>query len=193
MKIRIEDFETCDLKESRYIHPKLAIYKQNGESRSWEILESADSVAILLYHREYDSFLFVRQFRPALYARNSDGMTVELCAGLVDKELPLCRIASEEIEEECGYRVDPSALEKLGTFHTCVGYSGSRQTLYYAEIEESMKVGEGGGIDGEDIELLFVSIKEAKRFIFDDTIARTPGLMFAVTWWFCDREPPDDY
>jgi 8-oxo-dGTP pyrophosphatase MutT (NUDIX family) len=32
-------------------------------------------------------------------------MTLELCAGIVDKSLSLVEIAQEEILEECGYKV----------------------------------------------------------------------------------------
>lgn len=44
------------------------------------------------------------------------GITLELCAGIVDKKLPLEEIAREEILEECGYNVPVSCLEKVGTF-----------------------------------------------------------------------------
>lgn len=37
-------------------------------------------------------------------------------------------------------------------FRTGVGSSGSRQELFYAEIDETMKVSEGGGVDSEKIE-----------------------------------------
>ncbi len=41
------------------------------------------------------------------------GMTFELCAGIVDKDLPLVEIAKEEVEEECGYRVPIENFEKV--------------------------------------------------------------------------------
>nr|CAD7428883.1 unnamed protein product [Timema monikensis] len=44
------------------------------------------------------------------------GITIELCAGIVDKELPLEEIASIEILEECGYDVPASKLETITTF-----------------------------------------------------------------------------
>lgn len=33
----------------------------------------------------------------------SKGLTIEMCAGLVDKKLSLVQIAKEEVQEECGY------------------------------------------------------------------------------------------
>jgi len=56
--------------------------------------------------------------------------------------------------------------------------------LYYAEIDESMKVNEGGGIDDEQIEVVYLPLQEAKALIYDESIAKTPGLMFAFMWYF---------
>jgi UDP-sugar diphosphatase len=144
-------------------------------------------VAVLIRHRGRGGFLFVRQFRPAVYAHGESGMTVELCAGLVDKDLSLERIAAEEVEEECGYRVEAAALERITSFFTSVGFAGSRQTLYYVEVDEGMRVGPGGGIEGEQIEVLFMDDREARKLMTDENVARTPGLLYALCWWF-DRE-----
>ena len=189
MKIRIENFRLEPLKEGRFIHPYLARFTMDGKERSWEVLRSGDSVAILLWHCERERFILVRQFRPPVYLRNGDGMTVELCAGLLDKaELSPEEVAREEIEEECGYRVPVSALKRLTSFYTSVGHSGSRQTLYYAELTEAMHVGEGGGIEGEErIEVLEYSIREAHALMEDEEVARTPGLLYALCWWFSRR------
>jgi UDP-sugar diphosphatase len=43
-------------------------------------------------------------------------MTIELCAGIVDKDLPLAEIVKEEIEEECGYAVPLESIEKSPLF-----------------------------------------------------------------------------
>jgi UDP-sugar diphosphatase len=130
----------------------------------------------------------VKQFRPAVYLNNGNGETIELCAGIVDKELPEALIAREEIEEECGFLVPMEHIERVTSFYTSVGFAGSKQTLYYAEVDESMRIGPGGGVDGERIEVIELSVNEAERFIFDETIAKTPGLMFAFLWWKNLRE-----
>jgi UDP-sugar diphosphatase len=184
MQIRIENFRLEPLKDGQFIHPKRACYLQDGEERSWEILESHDSVAVLIWHRERERFVMVRQFRPAVYAHGESGMTVELCAGLVDKRHSLERIAAEEVEEECGYRVAPESLERITSFFTSVGFAGSRQTLYYVEVEEAMRIGPGGGIEGEQIEVLELDREEARALMADENVARTPGLLYALCWWF---------
>ncbi len=179
----ITDFRLEPLNEGRFIQTKLARFEYGGESRSWELLQASDSVAILIYHTALDAFIFVKQFRPAVYANGGTGETIELCAGIVDKDMSLEQIASEEVYEECGYSIEPQRLQKVTTFYTSVGFAGSRQTLYYVEVDESDKVGYGGGIEHEDIEVVEVATEGIDKLLFDESIPKTPGLLFAVFWW----------
>ena len=185
---QIKHFKLEPLVNAKFIKTAYATYEQNSKKKSWEVVEAHDSVAILLYHEERNAFILVKQFRPAVYLNNNDGMTVELCAGIVDKQMSLVQIAQEEIEEECGYAVGEEEIETITSFHTSVGFAGSKQTLYYAEVNESMKVSEGGGIDDEQIEVIYLPVEEAETFIYDTTIAKTPGIMFAFMWWFDKRK-----
>jgi len=180
----IEDFTLEPLIKPNFVKAALVTYKQNGVEKSWEIIESHNSVAILIYHRERKSFVLVKQFRPPVYHRNGDGMTIELCAGLIDKEKSLVQIAKEEIEEECGFSVSVDKIERITKVLSAVGTSGSEQIIYYAEVDESMRASQGGGIEDEQIEVIEVPIKEARRFMFDESIGKTVGLMFSFLWWF---------
>ncbi len=180
----VEEFKLEPLHQAKFVKTALATYKQNGIKKSWEIVESHDSVAILLYHKEKDAFILVKQFRPPVYHRNGDGMTVELCAGLIDKEKSLAQIVKEEIEEECGFNVSLEKIERITKVLTSVGTSGSFQVIYYAEVDESLRIGQGGGIEEEQIEVIELPIKEAKTFMYDESIGKSVGLMFAFMWWF---------
>ncbi len=179
----IQEFSLAPLTEPKFIETALATYRQDGTPKTWEIVKAHDSVAILIYHTQKACFILVKQFRPAVYLNDDKGITIELCAGIVDKELPLVQIAVEEIEEECGYQVPLEAIERVTSFHTSVGFAGSRQTLYYAEVDEKMHVGDGGGIDAELIEVVEVPVAEMESLLFNEQIAKTPGLMFAFFWW----------
>lgn len=183
MANQIKHFKLQPLVNAKFISTSFATYEQDGIKKSWEIVEAHDSVAILIYHKEKKAFILVKQFRPAVYLNNDNGMTVELCAGIVDKKLSLEEIAKEEIEEECGYDVPLHNIERITAFHTSVGFAGSKQTLYFAQVDESMKVSEGGGVDHEQIEVEYLPIDKAKKLIYDESIAKTPGLMFAFMWW----------
>lgn len=163
-------------------------YEQDGVQRTWDIANVHDSVAILLYHKNKNAFVLVKQFRPPVFLKNEEGFTYELCAGIVDKEKSLIEIAQEEIDEECGYQVPISEIEKVTSFYTAVGFAGAEQTLYYAEIDEGYYAHEGGGIDVENIEVIYLDVTEAKAFIFDESKAKTPGIMFAFMWWFENKK-----
>ena len=184
MRNIIKNFSLEPLNKAKFVKTSLATYQQNGIEKSWEIVESHDSVAILLYHTQRKTFVLVKQFRPPVYYRNGDGMTVEMCAGLIDKDKSLEQIAKEEIEEECGFNVPLEKIERITQVLSSVGTSGGSQTIYYAEVNESMRISQGGGIDDELIEVVEIPIAEAKAFMYDESIGKTVGLMFAILWWF---------
>ena len=86
---------------------------QNGKSKSWE------AVKVIIVWRYFfiihkKCFLLVKQFRAPVYLNdNSKTFTYELCAGLVDKEdKSLEEIVQEEIDEECGYKVELNDILK---------------------------------------------------------------------------------
>lgn len=185
MKNIIKNFELSPLENTKFVHPVKLTYNQNGKDKTWEAVKSSDSVAVLLYHEEFDAFVLVKQFRPPVYLNDeTQTFTYELCAGIVDKKSSLEVIVQEEIDEECGYKVKLEDISKITSFYTNVGVSGAKQHLYYAKINESMKVHNGGGIHDEEIELYFLKTHEAKAFIYDESKAKTPGLIFAFYWFF---------
>ena len=177
------------LTNPHFIEPIALEYTQNGISKKWEAVLSHDSVSILLYHKELDSFVIVKQLRaPVLNATQSDGMMYELCAGIIDKKMSIQQIAKEEILEECGYDVPLTNIEEISSFYTSVGISGAKQTLFYSELDANMQLNEGGGLEEEDIEVIYIPIKDAKAFMFDTNYKKTPGLMMAFYWFFDRKE-----
>lgn len=187
----IENIQIYPQKEQKYVRPVTISYTQNGTQRTWEAVKSFDSVAVLLYHKTKDSFLLVKQFRPAILLNEAktigDAYTFELCAGICDKDKTLAETAAEEIDEECGFCVEASKIEQITSFHTCVGFSGSYQTLFYAEIDDSMMIHDGGGDHTEEIELVYLPLNEAKEFVLDASKPKTPGLGLAFYWWFTTK------
>jgi UDP-sugar diphosphatase len=177
------------LTNPNFIKPIKINYTLKNSKKTWEAVISHDSVSILLYHTQKKAFVAVKQLRaPVLNANKIDGMMYELCAGIVDKNLLHVEIAKEEILEECGYDVLVKNIEKISSFYTSVGISGAQQTLFYCEIDETMRVNAGGGLADEDIEVIFIPIDEAKEFMFDESYQKTPGMMMAFYWWFDNRE-----
>ena len=181
--IEIEKIESCN--DPHFIKPKCVVYRQKGIQKRWEIVETHDSVAILLYHRDKEAFVLVKQFRPAVYLKNGEGYTYELCAGLIDKAgKSIEEIAKEEVFEECGYDLSNRQIVRITSFFTAVGFAGGEQTLFFAEVDETIHTGKGGGIEDEEIEVVYLPLSEARSFMFDETKAKTPGLLFAFMWFF---------
>ena len=185
----IEDLKISPLKETNYIKPLKVNFTLNGIKKSWEAVRSHDSVAVLLYHQEKRAFLFVKQFRIPVYLNDKNiTYTYELCAGLVDKDKSIEEIAIEEIDEECGYKVELENLQKITSFFTNVGISGAKQYLFFATICENQKLHSGGGINDEQIELYFLNVDDIDNFIFDETKAKTPGLIFSLYWFLKNQK-----
>ncbi|RXJ81124.1 NUDIX hydrolase [Arcobacter sp. F2176] len=180
----IKNFKTSILEDTKFVHPVKLTYNQNGIDKTWEAVKSFDSVAVLLYNIDKNAFLLVKQFRAPVYLNDKSNLcTYELCAGIIDKDISLEMIVKEEIDEECGYNVPLENIEKITSFYTNVGISGGKQNLYYAQINDNMKVHNGGGIHDEQIETMYLPINEYKEFIYDESKAKTPGLMFSFIWF----------
>lgn len=180
----ISDISLGPCEGSNFVKTQRMHYKQKGIEKAWDMVHVHDSVSILIYHKGKNAFVLVKQFRPPVYLQNSDGFTYELCAGIVDKDTSLEQIAKEEIDEECGYIVELDQIERVTSFYTAVGFAGAQQTLYYCEVDESTKEHEGGGIHVEDIEVVYLDVHDAKTFILDESKSKTPGIMYAMMWWF---------
>ena len=113
----IENFKISELKDTKFIHPVKVTFNQNGRTKTWEAVRSHDSVAILLYHEEKDSFVLVKQFRAPVYLNDkTKTFTFELCAGLIDKDKSIEEIVIEEIDEECGFEVQKKRYLKNNIF-----------------------------------------------------------------------------
>lgn len=173
------------LSNPKFIKPIRINYTHKKQKKIWEAVISHDSVSILLYHSERKAFIIVKQLRiPVLNTNKTNGMMYELCAGIIDKDTTNIQIAKEEILEECGYDVPLTEIKKISSFYTSVGISGTQQTLYYAQVDDTLKINDGGGLSDEDIEVIYIPLDEAKKFMFNESYQKTPGLMMGFYWFF---------
>lgn len=117
--------------DSPWVKPVRICYTQDGHEKVWDVVKSHDSVGIVVFNTTRKKLILVRQFRPAAYYAclpdkvekinlkqypPSLGLTLELCAGIVDKDKPLVEIARDELREECGYEAPASAFTKIVTY-----------------------------------------------------------------------------
>lgn len=103
--------------------------------------------------------ILVEQFRMPLNAQS-----LELPAGLVGDEEEgeaISAAAIRELEEETGYRAE--RMVELGRFHASPGMSSEGFTLLRAEGLK--RVGDGGGVDKEDIKVHLVKLEDVPAFV----------------------------
>ncbi|XP_045480655.1 uridine diphosphate glucose pyrophosphatase NUDT14-like [Harmonia axyridis] len=198
-KVEIKPYE-----ESIYLKPFRMSFVENGVQRNWDLIEVHDSVAIIIYNISRNVLVLVKQFRPAVYYNqiplnerkgqidttkytSALGMSLELCAGIIDKELSTVEIAKEEILEETGYSVSCDQIEFVSSYASGVGTSSSLQTLYYCEVKDDMKVEQGGGVDDEFIEIVEMTIPEIRKYISGTNIMSPPSFLFGIYWFLVNK------
>lgn len=174
------------LENSQYLQLQRVRFKENDTIKVWDITNTHDNVAILLYEKEKDGFIFVRQFRVSVFLKNPNhGYMYELCAGICDKDISLDEISRQEILEECGYYISLENLHFINQFYSSVGINGSRQYLFYAEVCERDRKSKGGGNKDENeyIDIIFVPRNLINEFLQDCKCPTTQSLVYAISWF----------
>jgi len=135
-----------------------------------ECYDRGDGAAILLYNSIQKTVILTKQFRmPSYLNGNSDGMMIEVCAGLLDADDPLTCI-KKEAEEETGYQIKNPV--KLFEIYSTPGAVTEKIHYFIAEYSHEMKIGEGGGLEEEteEIEVLELDFKKAISMIYSGEI-----------------------
>ncbi|MFV8363942.1 GDP-mannose pyrophosphatase NudK [Flavobacterium sp. ZT3P35] len=166
-KIIIKNTEV--LSDNHYVLNKVTFDYQKKDD-SWitqkrEVYDRGNGAAILLYNKQQKTVILTRQFRLPTYLNgNSTGMTLEVCAGLLDQDNPeQCII--RETEEETGYRI--TNVTKVMETYMSPGAVTEILYLFVGEYDESMRVSEGGGVahEEEKIEVIEMPLDEAYAMI----------------------------
>ena len=160
-----------------------------SEARPWLVFERGDAAAALLFDPGTRDVLLVDQFRPATLGKGvGKGWLLETAAGMIPDGVNFGGKAKEtpeeciirEIEEEAGYRV--TELVPIANFFSSPGGTSERIFLFYAEVSETQKIAQGGGVDeGEDIQTVRMPLGEFLRKLsareFED-----PKIIIAGQW-----------
>lgn len=147
---------------------------------NWEYVSRARGIkAAVILAVEDGHVLLVEQYRVPLGAS-----CIELPAGLIgdhDDGEDALTSAGRELEEETGYRA--GHLEIVGEFFSSPGMVSESFTLVRAT--GLTKVGDGGGVDGENITVhrvalgnlpSFVQTKRAEGCVVDVRLLMLPGM-----------------
>jgi GDP-mannose pyrophosphatase NudK len=168
MNERVKNLSTEILSNNWYTLKKITYdFFSNGEWKTLnrEAYDRGNGAVILLYNKETKTVILIRQFRLPTYINgNADGMLIEACAGLLDKDNAEDCIR-RETEEETGYKI--THVQKI--FEAYMSPGSVTEILYFfiAEYSKEMKVNDGGGLEHEqeNIEVLELNFDKAMKMI----------------------------
>jgi len=150
------------------------------------VFERGDSIAVLLLNSQRNAVVLVDQFKaPAMIARrrddpaSTDGWMVETLAGAIDVDETPEAAAIRETLEETGFRIRQPRL--IARFFSSPGGTSERIFLYFAEVQDEDRVGAGGGIADEDINVLQIPLDELFDWLAKGLI-EDPKLLVAAYW-----------
>lgn len=180
--IAIKENDNPKYLKTQLIHAKRA----DGQELFWEMTKGFDSVHILIENVDKKEIVLVKQKRIPVLVNDpeSNGIMIELCAGLVDKEgLSITEIAKEEVLEETGFDIPLEQIKFLRSLKSSVGTSGRNAYLFHAKVYEKDRIHNGGGTENEDIKVVTIPFNEIPYFI-DDIYIRTDAMtLFALSKW----------
>lgn len=149
MNSKVEEISVVnrETKHEGFFKVEEVTFKQGDKEFKREIFDRGNAAAALVYNTETKKFLFVEQYRPG-----ANGMMLEIVAGGIEEgEKPQDTI-KREIAEELGYKVDK--LTHITDCYVSPGANTEVTAIFFAEVSE--KIGEGGGIDDENINVVEV-------------------------------------
>jgi GDP-mannose pyrophosphatase NudK len=141
--------------------------KKDGtwQTQSREAYDRGNGAAIMLYNPPLKTVILTRQFRmPTFINGNEDGLLIEACAGLLDKDNPEDCI-KRETEEETGYKIN--SVKKIMEVYMSPGSVTEMLYFFIAEYAHDMKVTDGGGVahEQEEIEVLELPFEQTLQMI----------------------------
>jgi GDP-mannose pyrophosphatase NudK len=178
-RVRIRSVQT--LSDDWYVLKKTTFdyLRRDGtwQTQRRETYDRGNGAAILLFNRDYRTVVLIRQFRfPAYVNGLVDGMLVEACAGLLDRDGPE-ECIRREAEEETGFQV--RNVQKVFEAYMSPGSVTEKLFFFVGEYTHEHRVSAGGGdhTEGEDIEVLEIPIQEALEMIADGRIIDAKTIM----------------
>ncbi|MBP6547037.1 MAG: NUDIX domain-containing protein [Phenylobacterium sp.] len=138
--------------------------------------DRGDGAVILPYDPDRGTVLLTKQFRIPAYVTGHQEPLIEAAAGLLDADDPETAI-KREAEEELGYRF--SAVTPVFKVYMSPGSVTEQLSFFTARYSPADKVGAGGGHadEGEDIEVLEVTLDEALQMVRDGVIVDAKTIM----------------
>jgi len=170
-RIRVKCRELLSAQWARLESVTFDYLRSNGvwQSQQREIYHRGHGAAILLYNVKSRSIVLTRQFRYPAWTLGGDGFLLEVPAGIIEGDNPEQTIRAET-EQETGFLINqPEFLFKA--FAT-PGSVTEQLYFFAASYDVDQRSGTGGGLEeeGEDIEVIEVSLTEAVSWVREGLI-----------------------
>jgi nudix-type nucleoside diphosphatase (YffH/AdpP family) len=125
-----------------------------------EIYDHGNAAALLLHDRSRDTVLLVRQFRYPVQLNGDGPDLLEVCAGLLDGDIPEAAAAREALEET-GHA--PRDVTFVCDAYMSPGSLTEKVSLFIGDYDSSTFRHAGGGLadEGEEIELVELDFAQA--------------------------------
>ncbi len=158
----------------------IEVVEDRGETRtlSHEVYRHGLAAAVLLYDPDRAVVTLVKQFRAGAFLCDGTLATIEVCAGMLDGDLPAACVVREALEETGLAIVEPRLA-----FDAFMSPGGMTEKIacFVARYAQANRKGDGGGVDeDEDIEVIEVPFLEALAMIERGEIAdaKTIALLY---------------
>ncbi|ASJ71388.1 NUDIX domain-containing protein [Granulosicoccus antarcticus] len=159
---------------------KVTFDYQRGDGR-WqqqqrEIYHRGHGAAVLLYNLEKRTIVLIRQFRFPAWTLGGDGFLLEVPAGMIEAENPAETVRAES-EQETGFIIEEPRF--LFRAYATPGSVTEQLYFYAAAYDSEQRSGAGGGLEeeGEDIEVLEVTIEQAVEWVASGLIMDTKTII----------------
>ena len=162
----MNEFKELEEKEI-FKNPHITVYSKrlklpNDKIVNWTFTGRQDAVGVVAV-LEDGNVLLVKQYRPAIKKE-----TLEIPAGLLEKNESPSEAANRELEEETGYKA--VKLEKICEYYMSPGVSEGKFHLYYADelVKTEQNLDEDEFLEVEEIALESVeisSLSDAKSIL----------------------------
>ena len=181
MPQNIKEIEEVCVKENRIFDGKILsvrcddVKTPSGRIAKREVIEHKPAVGMLAV-TDHKTVLLVSQFR---YAVNE--ITLEVCAGLIEKGEDIYEAAERELQEELNVKAEK--LSRIGEFYASPGFCTEIFTLFVAEgLKKSILPQD----EDENVSIVEIKFDEIPNMIQTGKIRDSKT--FAALSWLMARE-----
>lgn len=177
-RIRVKSVELLSDDWARLTKTTFDYLRNDGrwETQVRQTYDRGDGATILPFDPQRSTVLLVRQFRYPAFVTGHPEPLIEACAGLLDRNDPETAIR-KECEEELGYRLKDIRLVYMP--YMSPGSVTERLAFFLADYTPADRISAGGGAveEGEDIEVLEMTLDEALAAVRDGRIIDAKTIM----------------